>query len=231
MGSIHERLQILHQSVKAEQQQKADLEAQKRKKLQEEEVEGKRKQYPKLMILKERGILSMLADATNGREMEPEWPLSYEERLEQGRQRTAEWLEKVKNIKPQEKPLSDLHSSTHVDIKDLEDYWQVEVMPPGVTDELEWHEKVEIVATKKEKRTRNWQTVHEEVAKVIIGFDGVNLTIAGQDISFAGPIPENEDDKNRVLEEAFVKAFFYPEDIRVKPAVPPHRHGPELYAG
>lgn len=231
MGSIHERLTQLQGNVKAEQQKKAELEVAKKKMLKESLLEGERSQYPKLVILKEQGILAMLADATNGREMEPEWPLSYEERLEKGRQRTAEWLEKVKNTKPGEKPRSDSLSVTSNRFGDYEDqYWQVEVMPPGVTDNLEWDEKVEIIAVKKEKRTRNWQTVHEEVAKVTIGFDGVNLTIAGQDISFVGPIPENEGDTSN-LEEAFIRAFFYPEDIRVKPLVPPHRHSPELYAG
>ena len=230
MGSIHERLQELHDTVQLVGQERFKLDQLKKEKEKQELLEGERNQYPKLVTLKEKGILAMIADATNTTEIEPEWPLSREEREERDRQRQEAWLEKLKKSQPQD--ISSIKFPPDSELQnDKSDFWNVCVMPPSVTDKLEWDENIEIVAIKKEYKTRNWQTYPEPVAKVGIKFDGDKLTITGQDVAFSSTIPESEDEKATVLEEAFVRAFFNPENIRVIPAVPPHRHGPQVYGG
>jgi hypothetical protein len=238
MGSIYERLQNLQEErrIKAEELKKEEHEFNARKmvKYNEEIVASQREQYPKFKQLEEFGILEMLADATQSEIKSPEWPLTQEET----RERWNQHLEALKNnnhkrlpkksAKEKEEDIRNINELLGKNFSQPDKYWDIHFMEPELNDELEWNTDAKIQITKKVRNLhRRSLSDYSEIARVSIIFNGNLLSISGAEPTFNDLVPAGPQERTEVLEEAFVKAFDNPLDLRQKPNPLEHTH-PEL---
>jgi len=233
MGSIHERLQNLQEarefSISFQKQADSELVRRKSEMYQSGMLDARRAQFAKLTVLKDLGVLAMIADATRTKEIEPEWPLSREEEDEKRRQGSmgiAELRDRQGNKHTNKTPVEALPDDDSWQKTLLnEDYWRVETKRPCVTDELTWNTDAVLEAV----RMRARQRIHRfpdfvPSEKVVVGFDGTSLSISGSETTFSGFIPVDDEQRADVLEEAFVQAFDNPQNIRPKPNPSDHTH-------
>jgi hypothetical protein len=223
MGTIHEKLQALEAQRAAEEEAKENLRRIKES-MSRNDKEGKDRarldRFGNLTILQQSGVLDMIADVTGGLEIEVVKPQSPEEKeREGGKFLLFDRMPTVKELRAARKRMDSPGN-----------YWRYELKDPVVTDNLTWDPSVhlDIIKTSRSAGLHGQLDV-ADVSQVSIAYNGIDLQIFGKECVYQGGVPRGDLQKLR-LEDAFVKAFDDPRNIRQTPrGFSPY--GPQVYRG